>query len=251
MSCNRSETKPAVHKSGTPGLIAFLAVIICMAGRISAAGAAAPGAQFEIDLKELDKLKTAPKQEPARPRKEAAARAAEKRTEAPRPLKGNVTYTVKPGDNLFKILMRDFGMSNREAELRIPELVRINGLSGSTRLTVGSKLVIPAERQAREHHHRQPRHEETRAPKTETPAAEAAPAEPAPPVAAPVPQEPSSTVPAHVAVKSITGAAPYQALDQLLAALSLQWERDKVIEGTIAPQNPGELQHQGRLLPGT
>nr|WP_246559382.1 LysM domain-containing protein [Geoanaerobacter pelophilus] len=216
----------------------FLCVTSCLiASEHSLAFAGGPGPQFEIDLKELDKFKGTPKQTPAKHRKESPRKPAGKSGENSHQASSAATYTVKSGDNLFKILMRDFGLSNREAELRIPELVRINNLSSSTNLTVGSKLVIPAERQAREHHHRH-HSEKKQAPQQAPPATEAAPAETVQPLIVPAPPGPVVAPQPLLSVKSIAEASPYQALDQLLTALGVQWAKDRVIDGSISPQNP-------------
>ena len=54
-----------------------------------------------------------------------------------------VVHTVKPGDNLFKILMRDYGLSNHEAERLIEALCRENNISDIRHLKIGQKLVFP------------------------------------------------------------------------------------------------------------
>jgi LysM repeat protein len=240
MSCKPlNSTKANLLTAGGKLLVPtlFLCVSSCLiASEHSLAFAGGPGPQFEIDLKELDKFKSTAKP-PAKHRKESSHKPSPKRAESGQSPSSAVTYTVKPGDNLFKILMRDFGLSNREAELRIPELVRINNLSSSTNLTVGSKLVIPAERQAREHHHH-PRPEKKQAPQQTTPTVEAAPTETVQQLVAPVQPEPAVAPQTHLAVKSISEASPYQALDQLLTAIGVQWSKDRVIDGSISPQNP-------------
>lgn len=55
-----------------------------------------------------------------------------------------VVHTVKPGDNLFKILMRDYGLSNGEADNLIDAICRENGISDIKHLKIGQKIVIPA-----------------------------------------------------------------------------------------------------------
>lgn len=56
--------------------------------------------------------------------------------------KGEV-YTAKRGDNLFKILMRDYGLNNSEAEAFIEEIKRENNIYDIKRLKVGQKIIIP------------------------------------------------------------------------------------------------------------
>lgn len=59
--------------------------------------------------------------------------------------KGNhgSSYTVKPGDHLFKILMRDYGLSNNEAESFIEEIRRENNIYDIKRLKIGQIITIP------------------------------------------------------------------------------------------------------------
>ncbi|MHB8058945.1 MAG: LysM peptidoglycan-binding domain-containing protein [Desulfuromonadaceae bacterium] len=57
-------------------------------------------------------------------------------------VKGEV-YTVKPADNIFKILMRDYGLSNNEAELFMEEIKRVNNIHDIRRLKIGQKIIIP------------------------------------------------------------------------------------------------------------
>lgn len=52
-------------------------------------------------------------------------------------------YVVKSGDNLFKILMRDYGLTNDEAEFFIEEIRRENNIYDIRRLKVGQKISIP------------------------------------------------------------------------------------------------------------
>jgi hypothetical protein len=64
----------------------------------------------------------------------------------PEPLRqgaGETTYTVKQGDHLMKILMRDFGMGNKEAEALIPEIKSRNHLVDTRRLRTGKRIIIP------------------------------------------------------------------------------------------------------------
>ncbi len=55
----------------------------------------------------------------------------------------NVVYTIKSGDNLFKILMRDYGLSNKEADSFIGVVCRENNISDIRNLKIGQKIVIP------------------------------------------------------------------------------------------------------------
>ena len=60
----------------------------------------------------------------------------------------STVYTVKPGDHLFKILMRDYGLSNDQAESLIDEVRRENNINDIRRLQVGQKIIIPAMRRS-------------------------------------------------------------------------------------------------------
>lgn len=166
--------------------------------------------------------------------------------------------------------MRDFGMSNREAELLIPEVVRMNGLASSTSLSTGKKLSIPLERHASSRH--RTRHTTTRkTPSPEysvEPVAVTAPEQAAEPVknselqdrekiatasptevsgqgpvatthtttgAQAVDQaepEPADEIDSPISVKSVTGASPDDVANSLLSSLMLPWEPDKVIAAT-------------------
>lgn len=98
---------------------------------------------FELDVKDLETgvpVKRTPKRKSPPP-------AATRSDVAPGDVKGAVSrYTVKPGDFIFRILMREYGLSNAAAEALIPEIQRINNLPSITRLSVGQTILIPLER---------------------------------------------------------------------------------------------------------
>jgi hypothetical protein len=52
-------------------------------------------------------------------------------------------HVVKSGDNLFKILMRDYKLNNSEAEIFIEEIRRENNIYDIKRLKIGQKIIIP------------------------------------------------------------------------------------------------------------
>lgn len=56
--------------------------------------------------------------------------------------KGTV-HVVKSGDNLFRILMRDYGLTNEEAESFIEEIRHENNIYDIKRLKIGQKIIIP------------------------------------------------------------------------------------------------------------
>ncbi len=55
-------------------------------------------------------------------------------------------YTVRPGDNIYKILIRQYGMTDAEAEALLPEVKRLNGVTDIHALQVGTRLKIPGSR---------------------------------------------------------------------------------------------------------
>jgi hypothetical protein len=55
-----------------------------------------------------------------------------------------LTYTVRTGDTVLKILMHEYGYSYQEALTVVPEVKRLNGLNSlDDRITPGQTLVIP------------------------------------------------------------------------------------------------------------
>ena len=91
--------------------------------------------RFELDPKTLAGLKSTAKSQQAGGKRSS-------RTHVVQSSKGGV-YTVKPGDHLFKILMRDYGLSNNEAESFIEEIKRENNIYDIKRLKIGQKIIIP------------------------------------------------------------------------------------------------------------
>jgi hypothetical protein len=89
--------------------------------------------RFELDPATLEK-NIQPKTIPPLPTREEAA---------PGPLSGETSYTVKRGDTLNGLLMRNFGMDRKRARALIPEIKRRNRLNNAGRLSVGEKIIIP------------------------------------------------------------------------------------------------------------
>lgn len=113
----------------------------------TAVGTAAPPASFELDTKDLE-ISPAPSRQPRRQSAPPARKAQEReksslKAVSPLDADGYTRYTVKPGDFLFKILMREFGLSNAAAEALIPEVQKLNRLPSATRLEVGHTILIP------------------------------------------------------------------------------------------------------------
>ena len=97
--------------------------------------------RFELDPHTVAGLKNSPT-----PHKTSVKRSSRLPVNQPlsksKPVKGGV-YTVKQGDHLFRILMRDYGLSNNEAESFIEEIKRENNIYDIKRLKIGQKIIIP------------------------------------------------------------------------------------------------------------
>ena len=103
---------------------------------------------FELDLKELDRqpASTPLKQEKVqehrkRVRKTAPRKPAVKTVDAD--TSSLRRYTVRTGDHVFRILMRELGLTNDEAERLIPTVARINNIEDIRKLSVGQVLLLP------------------------------------------------------------------------------------------------------------
>lgn len=92
--------------------------------------------RFELDQQSLSALKNSPNT-PKQPAKRTAS------DHAASASSNGTVYTVRPGDHLFKILMRDYGLSNKEAESFIEEIKRENNIYDIKRLKIGKKITIP------------------------------------------------------------------------------------------------------------
>ena len=89
--------------------------------------------RFEIAPEKLQEKQSAkPAANPPPARKTPEAKAA-----------GESTYIIKSGDNLLKILARQYGMSSDAAEAIIPAIKTRNGIHDIKRLKTGDKLFIP------------------------------------------------------------------------------------------------------------
>ncbi len=96
--------------------------------------------RFELDPQTLPGSKSTVK--PAHAERKRTVRPAHVSQSPSSPAKGGV-YTVKAGDNLYKILMRDYALDNNEAELFIEEIRRENNIYDIKRLKIGQKIRIP------------------------------------------------------------------------------------------------------------
>lgn len=205
-----------------PGGQPLRTLLFALAGMaICASGAGAARDAFDIELKELkpapsrstaaDKdtfdielkeLRPAPGRRDAAPR---PARPSKPASDTPPPQAGRESsYTVRPGDNLFLILIRQYGLSNSAAERLIPEIVRRNNMSEAQKLTVGQRLIIPLPGKARK--------ATDISPHTEPPAAQP----PAPPLTAPPAENPQERE------IVLMGAPPCQLARNVAKKLGLQ-----------------------------
>lgn len=97
-------------------------------------------ASTEIDLKEL--RRAAPPLPAQPPRRESSSHAAVPVTAAGASGQESI-HLVQPGEHLFLILMKRYGLSNQAAERLIPEVMRLNGVTSPKGLKVGQRLRIP------------------------------------------------------------------------------------------------------------
>lgn len=137
----------------TPRTYTSLCAALTLVGLLGPFHAGSPLAappSFELDLKDLETTKSPPKnrRQPARAPRTESLRNPEPRPDSPTAeFPGEYTrYTVRQGDFLFRILIRDFGLSNAQAEALIPEIQRLNKLPSATRLDVGQTILIPRPR---------------------------------------------------------------------------------------------------------
>lgn len=101
---------------------------------------AAMDPRFELDTQALDGSKPSLKSSPKKEKRAA-------RTRTNKQIEGDSSrgtiHVVKQGDHLFKILMRDYGLTNDEAEAFVEEIRRENNIYDIRRLKIGQKIVIP------------------------------------------------------------------------------------------------------------
>ncbi|MBW4054766.1 MAG: LysM peptidoglycan-binding domain-containing protein [Proteobacteria bacterium] len=116
-----------------------LPLVVCIGMLIHVTGAyAIIDPRFDLDPQTLSGLKGVAKPHHAGGKRSIHTHAKQTSTFA----KGGF-YTVKAGDNLFKILMRDYGLSNDDAESFIEEIKRENNIYDIKRLKIGQKISVP------------------------------------------------------------------------------------------------------------
>jgi len=96
--------------------------------------------RFELDPLSLGVTDAPADKQPKKVRRSGRSRAKKSFTTG---TAGTSTYTVKPGDNLFKILMQDYGLNYDEADALIEDVCRENNITDIRQLKVGQNIVIP------------------------------------------------------------------------------------------------------------
>jgi LysM domain-containing protein len=204
----------------------------------------AGGTSFEIDLNELPREK----RPSAPPHKRTAPAKAKRGVRAAEPAAGGQTrYTVKPGDHLYKILIKEFGLSNSQAEALIPTILKLNNIPNIKGLHVGQTILIPSSpAPSAASHTRAKRTAEKSAakPAAVVAAGEAAPATseaadfipPAKPKVEPLVKEvplnaplPPVT-PAAVEIHVLTVTDPAEIVDKLLELIDLPATKNRIVE---------------------
>ncbi len=118
------------------------AAMIALSAAVTVDAAMDPA--FELDSTVLNAVSAAKKGTvPTRSKKIVRLRHDKKK---PVRHQGGATYTVRSGDNLFKILMRDYGLSNDQAEAQIVKICHENNIPDIKRLKVGQKISINVSR---------------------------------------------------------------------------------------------------------
>jgi len=99
-------------------------------------------ASVEIDLKELRRIAPPQPAKPARSNQNSSPASGTDTSVATGPGHESI-HVVRQGEHLFLILMQHYGLSNRAAELLIPEVMRLNGVTSPKALQIGQRLRIP------------------------------------------------------------------------------------------------------------
>ncbi|MBK5273480.1 MAG: LysM peptidoglycan-binding domain-containing protein [Desulfuromonadales bacterium] len=118
-------------------LILFLGLIAAL---VALPAYAAMDPNYELDPQALG-VAVSPARKKSKSDKQSVGSRPLKHTDARVP--GPNEYVVKSGDNLFKILMRDYNLSNNEAVTFIELICRENNITDIRHLKVGKKIIIP------------------------------------------------------------------------------------------------------------
>ncbi len=208
------------------------------------------GPSFEIEISDLDKGAPAAKNAPEKPKRSGKKGVTKGRVAPGRPtakdLEGEfVTYTIRPGDHIYKILTSRFGLSSERAEALIPRILRVNGVRDIRGLQIGRTIRIPVTGKmaaAAPAVASVPGNAATPAPTVPAPTGTAtstptvpipsapmtpeAPVQPVPEAAQAAPPLPSPPPKAlKVVLRTISAGEPAAITDALLDALSLKWSK--------------------------
>lgn len=125
----------------------ILLPLVCVMLAMPLHESAAMDPRFELDSKTLGVVEP-PKKTPS-PAAVSPKKTRRKKVSSAAAPNGSV-HIVKAGDNIFKILMRDYGFSNHQAEMAIDKICQENNIADIRRLKVGHKIVIPSLQRAQE-----------------------------------------------------------------------------------------------------
>jgi hypothetical protein len=120
----------------------FLLLLVTAIISVQPAVVNAAATTFELGITELDKEK--PKKRTStgtKPRNESPS--APRKISKLKSTGNHVIYVVKKGDHIYRILVKEFGFSDKEAEAIIPEVSRLNSITDIRKLSVSQNLLIP------------------------------------------------------------------------------------------------------------
>jgi len=76
-----------------------------------------------------------------------AARVAVRRRSGETPAREQLSsYTVKPGDHLYKVLAREYGITGERADALVPKIQKLNHIADIRELHTGARILIPLSR---------------------------------------------------------------------------------------------------------
>lgn len=122
-----------------------IVITVCLGTLLGAVGAyAVMDPRFELDPQSLAGMKGA-----AKTRQGDGKQVSRTHTAHPSlPLDEERIYTVKPGDQLIKLLMRRYGLSRKEVRPFIEDIKRENSIHDIEHIKVGQKIIFPVRERA-------------------------------------------------------------------------------------------------------
>ena len=99
---------------------------------------AAMDPRFELSPQALEETQA------RKPAAKSGRHAGRPRSRAGKLPKNGTSYVIKPGDNLHKILVRSFGLSDNQADVLIEGICRKNNIRNIRHLQIGQRIEIPA-----------------------------------------------------------------------------------------------------------